>query len=132
MQNKDISEKQSKKSYKLKEFIFPCGKTVKIQGYEHFALGDLIIEGFLYEDIITNRKDVPEIWYIDNNENKHRYFPDIYIPKLNKLIEVKSEWTYKINKEILELKADACIKLGFIYEIRIYSRDNKELIIIEY
>lgn len=132
MQNKDIAEYKSKQSYKLKEFVFPCGKTIKVQGYENFALEDLIQEGFLVDEIITNRKDVPEVWYIDKDKKKHRYFADIYIPKLNKIIEVKSNWTYKIKQDIIELKADACIKLGFNFELRIYSRDNKELTIIEY
>jgi len=132
MQNKFVSDKQSKTCYKLKDFVFPCGAIFKVQGYEHFALGDLVKDGYSSKDIIVSRKDVPEIWYIDSNNNERRYFPDIYIPKLNKIIEVKSNWTYKMKKDMLELKANACITLGFNYEIRIYSRNNTELIIIEY
>jgi hypothetical protein len=132
MQNKFVSDKQSKTCYKLKDFVFPCGTIFKVQGYEHFALDDLVKDGFLSKDIIVSRKDVPEIWYVDSNNNKRRYFPDIYIPKLNKIIEVKSNWTYKMKKDMLELKANACTILGFNYEIRIYSRNNTELTIIEY
>jgi hypothetical protein len=132
MQNKYISYNQSKKCYNLKHFIFPCGKIVQYQGYENFALTDLINEGYTSNDIITCRKDVPEIWYYDLNNNKHRYFADIFIPKINKIIEVKSKWTYNIKKDIIKLKANACIKDGFDYEIWIYNRENTELTIIEY
>ena len=42
LQNKDIMEKSSKNCYKLKSFIFPSGNEIKCQGYEPFALEELV------------------------------------------------------------------------------------------
>ena len=52
MQNAEFFEKVSKNSYKLKEFNFPCGNTIQVQGYEPFLLKNLVEEGYTYEDII--------------------------------------------------------------------------------
>jgi hypothetical protein len=49
---------------------------IKYQGYENFAFDELFAEGFTEKDIITSKKNVPEIWYTNNDKN-HRYFVDI-------------------------------------------------------
>ncbi len=119
IQNPDIAEKQHKNSYKLKEFKFPCGTIIKLQGYEHFLLKLLVDKGYTYNDIITNRKDVPEIWY---NDKKHRYYCDAYIPKINTIYEVKSKYIYdKDNKTSLPLKQKACIDAGYNFELYIFN-----------
>jgi hypothetical protein len=109
-------------SYKHKIYKYPCGKETKTQGYEHLALDILVKEGFTYDDILNNRKDVPEIWY-DFEGKQCRYFVDICIPKLNKMIEVKSLWTFSLNKNKLIAKAERCKELGYIYEFWVF--DNK-------
>ena len=98
-QNPYISEKCSKKARLWKDYTLPDGNIIKIQGYENFALDILFREGYSQEDILTSRIEVPSIWYIDN-EKRRRYFPDIYIKSINKIIEVKSSWTYKKKKII--------------------------------
>ena len=105
----------------------PSGKVVKIQGYEPFALNELIT--LYHEDFIkTNKKDVPRITYIDASNINHYYFPDIFISNSNKIIEVKSTWTYKCNIDINNLKAKACKDQGYIFEFWIYDRKgNKEI-----
>ena len=124
-QNAEISEKQLQNSYKLKEFNFPCGKTILVQGYEPFLLKNLVEEGYTHEDIITNRADVPEIWYDEDNK-KHRYYCDAYIPKINTIYEVKSTWTYEIAKEKNILKQQACIDAGYLYVLCVYN--NKSIL----
>jgi hypothetical protein len=120
----EIYEKQNKNSYYLKEFILPSGKIIKIQGYEHFALDELLEkENISEDDIITGCKNVPTIWYNDEIGKNHRHFVDIYIPSMNKCIEVKSTWTFKKQKEIVFLKQTAGKQLGYLYEIWVY--DNK-------
>jgi hypothetical protein len=123
-QNPEIMEKITKKSYSRKEYTFPSGKIAIIQGYENFALDNLIINEKINEsDIIVGVNKVPEIWYMDDKNVKHRYYVDIYIPSLNKCIEVKSLYTYNNNKQINLLKKDATIKQGYDFEFWIY--DNK-------
>ena len=79
---------------KLKQYTFPDGVKIDVQGYEPFLLDILVKEGYNSSDIITDRTEVPEVWYI-NNDNKSRYYCDAYIPKTNTIYEVKSIWTYE-------------------------------------
>ncbi len=122
LQNTEISSKLMEKNrYKIKIFKFPSGKTIKCQGYEHFCIKNLIDDDILETDIITERKYVPEIWYNDIDNNKHRYFPDIFIPSKNLIIEVKSNWTYKIDENKINLCKKSISELGYNYEIWIYN-----------
>ena len=71
--------------------------------------------------------------YLDSNTDLLSI--DIYIPNLNKMIEVKSTRTYQLNLEdTIFPKANACIKQGFYYEIWVYSDKNgkKKEIITEF
>ena len=115
--------------YKCKEYILPSGNSIKIQGYENYALDELFKEGLLETDIVTGCKNVPTIWYYDKNYKKRRHFVDIYIPSQNKCIEVKSTWTAKLHDGNIQLKQQFAKDLGFDYEIWIY---NKEGIKVEF
>ena len=121
-------DKIIKSSYSKKEYIFPSGKVEKIQGYEHFALDELIINNNIDEsDIVIGSQNVPEIWYIDDNNVKRRYYVDIYIPKQNMCIEVKSIYTFKKNKMINVLKMNATTKLGYNYEFWVYNKKGEKI-----
>ena len=119
-QNSEISEKQSKNSYKLKSFTFPCGNTVQVQGYEPYLLDILVKDGYTFEDIITKRTEIPEIWY-NKNDKKFRYYCDVYIPKNNTIYEVKSTYTRKIDIEKNKLKQQACIDAGYNFELYVFD-----------
>ena len=120
-QNAEIAEKQFKNAYKLKDFKFPCGTIVKYQGYENFLLEKFIKEGYTVNDIISNRNKVPEIWYTNNNK-KHRYYCDAYIPELNKIYEVKCPKTYEYGRNTIPLKKQACIDAGYNFELYIFDK----------
>ena len=116
-QNAEIAEQASKSAYKLKEYTFPSGKVIKCQGYEPYALDILITDHKITEeDIVTSKKEVPEIWYKDSDDKDHRYYVDIFIKSFNKFIEVKSTWTYKKNMEKVELTKNTVKDKGFLYE----------------
>jgi hypothetical protein len=126
-QNKEIQEKRQKNARKYKEYIMPSGRIVKIQGYESFALDELLLI-YPEEYITIERKNIPRIEYFDNSNKKHYYFPDIYIEIDNKIIEVKSTWTYKCKADNNELKAAACKKMGYDFEFWVYDdKKNKEI-----
>lgn len=78
-------------------------------------------EHIVEEDIITQRTDVPEIWYIDKTNKKRRHFVDFYITSQNRCIEVKSTWTNQDKNNVFE-KQDAAIKLGYKYDIWIFDK----------
>jgi hypothetical protein len=125
MQDPTISEKASKNSYLMKEYKLPSGKIIKIQGYENYGLDILINEEKINEeDIITERINVPEIWYM-YNDIKHRHFVDIYIKSQLRCVEIKSTWTFEKNKEEVFIKQQSAKDLGYEYDIWVFDRDYK-------
>ena len=118
LQIPEICEKQQKKRYKTKNYQWKTGEISKVQGYENKVLSDLENSGYSFNDILTNKSDMPEIWYEFKGE-KRRYFPDIFIPKENLLLEVKS--TYTISQEVdkNEKKWEATRSLGYDFRIEV-------------
>jgi hypothetical protein len=126
LQNKDLMEKTCKNSYNIKTFKFPSGKYITCQGYEPFALDELVkIEE--ESNILTGCKNVPTIWYDNEDGKKHRHYVDIYIPNKNKCIEVKSTWTIKDKKANIFLKQKAAKELGYTYEIWVYDKNGNKI-----
>ena len=122
MQNPEIANKSSENCYKPKSFVFPSGREIICQGYEPFALKDLIEIYNVHEDnIITGCKNVPTIWYYDVNDKKHRHYVDIFIPSENKCIEVKSSWTLSYKQSNIFEKQKAAKEMGYLYEIWVYD-----------
>jgi hypothetical protein len=123
-QCQEIYEKMNKNSYYIKDYILPSDKIIKIQGYEHFALDELLQNENINEnDIITGSNNVPTIWYNDENNKSHRHYVDIFIPSQNRCIEVKSTWTFIKQRDTIFLKQKSGKELGYLYEIWVY--DNK-------
>lgn len=120
MQNAEFAEKQQNKSYYTKKYTLPSGKEINIQGYENYAM-DILLKEFKEDEILNTRTDMPVIRY-DYQKVNRRYFPDIYIPKINKIIEVKSTWTYKSLLIKNLIKAIYTRKLGYDYEIWIFDK----------
>lgn len=126
-QNPDIMNKLINSGYSKKDYLFPSGKIGQTQGYEHFALNELIINEKIEEtDIIICAKNVPEIWYFDNGK-KRRYYVDIYIPSQNKCIEVKSTYTYSRDLKNNLLKELATKKAGYNFEFWIYNKKGEKI-----
>jgi hypothetical protein len=117
-------DKISKISKYFKDYTLPSGNIIRIQGYEHLALDELT-KLYKEQDIFTNKDDVPKVLYQLKNK-QHRYYPDIYIKSENKVIEVKSTWTYKKNLIKIMIKALATRKLGYDFEFWIYHPDKKD------
>ena len=132
LQIAEVSAKALNNSFKSKPFTYPCGNVIQVQGFEPFALEVLVEQEKKFEDITTDRTQVPEIWYKTEDDKKHRYFCDILLHNEDKIIEVKSDWTYKQGEEtIIPLKAQACIDAGFEFEIWIFDK-KKNLQVITY
>lgn len=113
-------------SRKYKIYKFPSGKEVFIQGYEDYVIDQLLLE-YNESDIIISNKEITQnigIIYYKKNGNIHKYYPDIYIKSENKIIEVKSAYTYEKDLETNILKMNACINAGFKFEFKII--DKKE------
>jgi hypothetical protein len=97
MQHPDILNKNTKSQYKKKEIKTPSGKTIYLQGYEPQAY-KLLLNTYIEDEIITDKKEVPEVWWEDDTGKLHRYFVDFYIPKDKLMVEIKSLRTYSIDE----------------------------------
>jgi hypothetical protein len=126
----DIQEKAIHTAKSYKKYITPNGKQINVQGFEPYALDELY-KLYSEDDIITDRNLVPKIEYIDNDIKKF-YFPDIYIKSINKIIEVKSTWTYRTNEMKCKLKGNACIHKSFQFELWIYDKKGKHKNVISH
>ena len=107
--------------------IYAFSLIIDYQGYENFALDTLLlIEKINEDDIISSRKNVPEIWYNDKNGKRRRHYVDFYIKSQNRCIEVKSTWTNQEKNNVFE-KQKAAKDLGYKYEIWIYDKNGNIL-----
>lgn len=111
-----VMESNALSEYRSKLLTLPSGKVIRYQGYEDRVITDLLASGIREEEIITGPGNVPVIKYIFNG-NVHSYYPDIYLPTQNKLIEVKSQYTWDKYKERNEAKIQAAVDAGFLIEV---------------
>ena len=133
MQNAEIFEKQQKAGFKRKEYTFPSGRVESVQGYEPQALDYFITNGGNEDDIITDTDEMGsrcgKIFY-HFEDGRHRYYPDLYQISTHKIIEVKSIWTFEIEKEKNLKKREACINAGINFEFWIMEKNGNLLEII--
>ena len=128
-QNPEVAEKMLKNSFNKKLYKMPSGKIINYQGYENFAFDELLnIEKIDETDLLINRKDVPELWYIDKLGKKRRHYVDMYIKSQNRCIEVKSTWTNQDKNNVFE-KQKSALELGYKYDIWIYDNKGDKLFI---
>jgi hypothetical protein len=85
-------------SSRMKLYTFPSGNSYYVQGYEPKAIDLLLEQGYKEEDLLLkNRPAIKYFWSSEDgygDDKWHYYHPDIIIPKENRIIEVKSQWTY--------------------------------------
>ena len=117
--------KIQKSGFKRKSYILPSGQEIFIQGYEYKFLNEYFENGGLESNILIKTNDINDkvgaFWYNTNDGKEHRYFPDFYIINENKIIEVKTTYTYKKELEENLLKQQACLDKGLNFEFKIYS-----------
>lgn len=118
MQNTEVFEKNMKSGFRRKPIITPSGETIYTQGYEPQFYKQLL-KTYTEDEIKHRSEDMPKIWYIGEDDKKHRYYPDFFIPKDNLIIEVKSTWTYKIKEQEISLKRQACLDAGYNFKLEI-------------
>lgn len=124
-----VPEIQAKKvisSFRRKEHLLPSGTIVMCQGYEPYAIDELLKTHA--EDDLKFHTDIPTIRYYNPHINRSNtvYLPDIYIESTQLLVEVKSTWTFKRDWIIYEtniLKFRACVNAG--YDVLLMMYDNK-------
>lgn len=130
-------EIRKKNQYLRKEFTFPSGTVHLVQGYEPECLTELL-KTHDEAEIVPSPKLSPIITYtkidfIDGFETEQRsnYYPDILVGK-DKLVEVKSDYFYELDKINNERKFRASLDFGYEIECWIYDRNKQLLQIIHH
>lgn len=127
-QDSDFLEKLLKKSFSYKSYRLPSGKIISLQGYEPQVLSYLLNK-YDENDILFKNKDIEnrigKLFYVYENKN-HRYYPDLYIISENKIIEVKSIFTYNLDIEKNQLKKITCLQNNIDFEFCIYDEIVKK------
>jgi hypothetical protein len=116
-----------------KEYTLPSGTIISVRGFEPYALNYLIEYGYLESEIRIHNSysqyDIEVFEYKNVNNHILKYYPDIFIEKENRIIEVKSQWwwdgngeeKYKSRLENNLRKARAVLDKGYNYEVWIFS-----------
>lgn len=125
MQCPELFRLAQKSSYCRRSYICPDGKTFMVLGYEDKALDELFREEEI--DVIYAGEDerIPIFSYIDKAGKEHKYYPDIYIPDQNRIIEVKSIYTYNRDRKKTLYKA-LKVSEDHLFELRLYN-SKKEI-----
>lgn len=111
-----------KSLWNRKPYTLPSGRIIKLMGYEPQFLDYIFKNNLLTEDEINY--DPPIIPYTKNKE-EHNYIPDFYIPKLNLIVEIKSQYILEKQKD-QEFKEQAVRKAGYDY-ILVLDNDFNQL-----
>lgn len=125
-QSEEIFKKILNNGYKKKLVNTPNGESIYLQGYEPQAY-NILLQIYKEEEIITDNKLKPEIWWNDDEGKRHRYFPDFYIPKENLVIEIKSSWTFQKDKKKIKKTQEQSIKLGYKFELWVLNVKGEQL-----
>lgn len=115
-----------------KQCWLPSGNIVHVRGYEGIVILNLLCT-YLETDLICHDMNsnykIPVFEFVNANLHSARYYPDIYIPKENRIIEVKSRWwwdangdTRYANRLVNNLKKrQAVLDKGYNYEVWLFS-----------
>jgi hypothetical protein len=127
-----VKEKSAKSNASGKEYILPSGKIISVRGNEDIALTSLL-ESYNENDLIIHNSyekyELPIFSYVNVNQHSALYYPDIYIPNENKVIEVKSRWwwdgdgkeKYKSRLENNLRKTQAVLDKGYLYDVWLFT-----------
>jgi hypothetical protein len=109
---------------------------VQVKGYEPFALDYLISIGIKPKEIVvTSMEGMPVIPYT-YKQREHNHYPDIYLPRRNLLLEVKSNFTLGLTRRQVygsepikvfkrnKAKAIAAEAFGFDYQVLLVKEDK--------
>jgi hypothetical protein len=113
--------------YETKEIKLPNGEILYVQGYEDKVLLELFKTND-YNDVLVKKQDIQDIIGIIKYKFKNKtktYIPDIFLPKENLIIEVKSSYTMFCNKRKNNKKKEACLKMGLNFMFWIWDKNEK-------
>lgn len=110
---------------KYKSYLIYLNKNecVRVQGYERLVVPELLKKYKREEIQIGFEIPFSPIKYQFEGLTRD-YFPDIFLIPENKIIEVKSSYTYEYDEKKNLAKKEACLKLGFNFEFHIWDQNK--------
>ncbi len=111
-------------SLKRKTYILPSGENLKVQGYEDDFLNYVFNKTKIEENEFNFKKRL-KIELSENDVKNKNYYPDFYLKKYNLVIEIKSEYIYKLQKDLNLKKETKTKEKGYLYLI-IKDKNYKE------
>lgn len=120
--------RQKVHGFQVKEFNLH-GQTLRLQGYEYQAVLWILENSKvkLKDILFESSGKVPVIQY-KFGRRWRRYYPDMFLPKTNRIIEVKSVFTAGLGGKgpgtsfrQVQAKARACIEEGYSYSLLLMS-----------
>lgn len=128
------SSKANTANAKIKDYVLPSGNVIGVRGYEPNAL-DTLLESYQESDILLHddysEYQIQVFSYTSDKGRNAKYYPDIYIPSENRIIEIKSQWWWDGNGKTDEKyttrlannlrKRQAVIDAGYNYEVWLYN-----------
>lgn len=110
---------------KYRKYMMPSGRIINIQGYEDLAL-DILLKKYKETDLLVTPTEINKktgiIRYTGIDGRIHSYCPDFFILSENKIIEVKSQYTYNQHLETNLIKRKACLDNGFQFDFMILEK----------
>lgn len=131
LQNAEVARRVFIHGVQKRGYLLPSGKQVKLAGYEALVLDELLQAGLSEDDFDFSFEQLPAIIYLDpKTQKERRYYPDFFVPRLNWIIEVKSDYTYKRERATNIAKFKACRAKGYAFNLLI--RDPRpELVLLQ-
>lgn len=136
MGNEELRYKASSRSGKSRGAFkeFKLGRrTVSVMGFEPQALNWILSNTNVTPSMlkVDTERLVPYFEYAFDRQTRH-YYPDFYIPKLNKIIEVKAKYpilspTSRQSWYVLRAKRQAVIDAGFDFELLVMREDGSRI-----
>lgn len=117
-------KEQSYKSY----FIKHEDETIRVQGYERFVIPEFL-KKYARSDLKIGFEENDPIEYFFDNRIRD-YYPDLLIVSENRIVEVKSEYSFLLEYKKNIAKKQECLNRGFGFEFHIWcEKQNKTKII---
>jgi hypothetical protein len=130
MQCPELFRKAQSSSFCRKPYISPDGKTFMVLGYEGIAMDDILKNEGIKTFYAGEDKEIPVFQYIGDDDKTHSYYPDVYIPEENRVIEIKSVYTYNRDPEKTLCKA-LKVSESHLFELRLYNSHKEVVEILE-
>jgi hypothetical protein len=120
----------AKNRFKRKDFQFN-GRTIQVQGYEGLALTYIVSQALASpDDIKMQTDDGFKVFKYKLNGKVRTYLPDFYVPRQNRVVEVKSNYTLAGSADIWETncaKAKIVLASGFKYSMLVFDAKGSRI-----